>query len=380
MALSSRIIVLVLAVLFSLLAVAPLYAEDELINQAWSAFRARDYHEAEKIYLQVFTRLRGSHSSEEMQLIERLAVLYASMGVTAEDACKRLSGDSWENDQLLNQMVNRCDDTQQKNSIVQAITKSVTADSQADIFQTLEANVAAYTSVRPNANPRVLHGFVQEESSRLPAVAPEFRAGALFTKDMRLKALSPDNFWYRVPLWSAGTWHSSEQTNVSSYNFKTSKAVNEPRKIPVQKTEVVGLQNDNTGQVWDLDGKSGGSESDDSSVFDINRHYEIVESNNSKLSYKLNCTRTLVQKNNNRIIRTFQIQAFGVLVRDGNEAKVNSQSLKTFDQQGEPEAVAKLICVMRKVEDYHPVDTYDKRDVKNLFKEYMIRHPEQFQQ
>lgn len=71
------------------------------------------------------------------------------------------------------------------------------------------------SGIEEQPGKRMLKGRV-ENSLRLPPVDRSFRAGSRLDL-ARLKALTPDNHWERIPDWAAGTWKT--ETNSTFYSF-----------------------------------------------------------------------------------------------------------------------------------------------------------------
>lgn len=329
------------------------------------AFRSGDYVKAEQLYRQAL--LEDASRIEKASVYRNLAVLYQAQSKDASEFIKKA-------DELDPPSVHSAALESAKKKIEE--NTAIVPSSNAELLQA----AAKGTSV-------MLSGKI-EHSDHLPATLPDFRKGSLVNMK-KLKMLTANNVWERIPRSLAGTWHCEEQTNLCSRTLKTMKVHGkevihggdkttkpEIQKYTTPKETVNGFQIDKNGDVWTYKGgdlKVSGDFGEVYTIDTVTNVDSLSRSDKRSLSRAIG-PRLIVEKRTNQILASIQCEAISTisLVEDGLIR--SDQSLQTFDEDGSPIQVSENTSLKHRVSKFKVIDSYQGKDMHALFREYMITH------
>ncbi len=224
-----------------------------------------------------------------------------------------------------------------------------------------------------NAEP-LLKGHI-EHCDKLPPVERSLRTGA--TVDITaLKRLEPDNFWYRVPNWAGGDWHTETNEVYFYYDYRTKDKIFPNKTIKAKATESIGWQKDALDNTWEF------AYHDYVTVAECDRYYsvhlvksaELVSTNESEYTMHYVGTTLHVAMTSGRILSTTQVEAIQTYSEQQPGIEKCLASIKNFDQEGNPVSLQKNLAFKVKVKPYRQMNSYKGRDMRKLFAEYLLNH------
>ena len=242
-----------------------------------------------------------------------------------------------------------------------------------------------------NTGTRLLLGGI-EHSDKLRPLEPGLRAGAQFDL-VRLKSLTPNNNWYKIPTWNAGNWHTETNTSfhtrkyqVDSWeNYLTSIGIRqsssnkdlwEQATFTARSNERVGFQRDRSGQIWEFAYQNyvNEVEGDECIFVHFVREHTPIEITNDKVVIRYVGTECAVSKSSHRIGVARQKESINTYTSAGGNLLRCNYSVKTFDQDGKPERLADGIAMEIRTKLFEPRNLYEGQDMVKLFSEYLQSH------
>lgn len=238
---------------------------------------------------------------------------------------------------------------------------------------------------------KLLFGHL-EHSQTLSPLAPALRAGAQFDVG-NLKALTPNNYWYKIPLWSVGTWHKETCTTVHSQTFQpvdsltislASFGLAEMPKNDDWETdthlarddETWGFQKDRNGDIWEFVYNNYLTHTEGETTYTVSfvKDVQVLDVSDSKVTLKYLATSLLVGKYSRRIGIARQTESIQTYSSAGGNMRRCEGSVKVFDENGQPESIDSIISVQLRTAPFHSWNMYHGRDMRALFAEYLNSH------
>jgi len=223
----------------------------------------------------------------------------------------------------------------------------------------------------PRLNKPVFHRPIQH-SDRLPAIASELSSGQLL-KETTLPRCEPNNEWYWIPSWLAGTWLSQEKTSFYSYDFRKRVKRTRQTRTGCEVREAFGCQRDKLGGVWHYVGvpftlpTAEGAEK----IIALNRRAEPALVSEAEVVTRSLGTSIYVDKRTDRIVGLDETEDIETATPAGQGMMKVHNSVKLFDKYGQPVERTRSVRISRKIADFLPVDHYDGQDMKELFREFL---------
>ncbi len=213
-----------------------------------------------------------------------------------------------------------------------------------------------------------------EHDERLPAVSPQFNIGATIDPTA-LMSETPNNEWFQIPDWFAGTWHADEQTRLSAHDFESEQTDNTPMKIKESSSTVYGTQRDKKGQIWNYI-KVPRTEKQvlahGAIAYDQATREDALQSDSTQVILKYLYDQLTVSKKD-QIESVIQIQAINTYspLQDGLVRM--RASMKSFDADGEPHILQIGEKILKRTAPFQVVDKDGDLDLKKLFVEYLTK-------
>lgn len=220
------------------------------------------------------------------------------------------------------------------------------------------------------SNSYTLHGGV-EHSEKMPPVEKEFRHGAKIDAS-KLNAITPNNRWYRLPDWAAGTWTSVESTKTYIHDLKSNMEQNTPVTRNTKMKFTWGFQQDKEGHVWEFAKEPYSLTVDTAEHRVIKRvmRREFLELEESRVTLKT-VTENIVVDRFNQVLRTVQSENIQTCSPSPNKCMTCTASYKLFDEQGKAVELGKETNISRKIAPFKSIDEYEGKNMQSLFKEFM---------
>lgn len=217
----------------------------------------------------------------------------------------------------------------------------------------------------------VLRGRV-ENSERLPPVAQTYRAGSKINL-AKLQALTPDNHWYRIPEWAAGTWKTETNTQYYIFNYGIKTNTCDVNTFMARGEDTRGFQRDRCSNIWHYCARNfvTQTEKQESWGFSLVKEALPLEVSQNKMIVQFRSIRFNVDKSSGTILRTYQCESIQTYTpyHDGL-VKVLS-SIKAFDENGTPLHLTKAVSFHSRILPFISIDLYKGRNMRGLLAEYL---------
>lgn len=224
------------------------------------------------------------------------------------------------------------------------------------------------------ARPVFLQGFA-EHSERLPSLAPQLQAGALFNAGTLNQAI-PNNDWYWIPSWFAGQKHVETETVLQDYNFRTGQSININRVITNRQDLTIGFQQDRNGQIWEYKRAPYNTavESDTFYTAMMVRNRDPLKVTQEMVVLRLLQTSVDVDKRSNRILKTLQEEQINTYLPVSPGLMSMQSSIKSFSADGSPLLQESSLRYVSTKAPFAPINYYQGQDMRALFQNYLLSH------
>jgi hypothetical protein len=263
---------------------------------------------------------------------------------------------------------NRNDAEPQELVVASAATNNI------DDILKMPVRPAAVNAPATGKRTTMLQGSI-EHKSQLDPVQRNLRVGTTVNIP-KLQSLTPGNVWSRLPNWAAGSWKTLSMTAYYRYNYhhKTKNMLIDT--FMDKGTETFGWQRDRNGDLWHFVGTDFYTISEGETDYSVDFHkfHEVPEQDDKHFVVRHVCTRAIVGKKTRKVQRVFQAEALNVYTL-ANESTIRCKSsIKEFDADGQPASLQKGISYEARVRAYAPWDTHKGKDMRALFREYLLSH------
>jgi hypothetical protein len=219
----------------------------------------------------------------------------------------------------------------------------------------------------------LLQGNV-EHSQDLPPLPPTMNIGAIFDNKL-LSAPPVVDDWYWIPDWLAGDWRRDQETVVSTHNFESGEDNRTPHTMAVTELAQFGVQRDKFGGVWHCRLATGGV-ADCGSYFSIAlvQSQEPETVSRDKVIVRDVFTELHINKETNVIIFAAQAESLTRYEPLVDGSLKTTASVKFFDESGIAKKGQINESVETKTKQFTPTDAYKGKDLRALFKQYLLTH------
>jgi len=230
---------------------------------------------------------------------------------------------------------------------------------------------AAQEDTQPPPTPQ-LKGAI-EHVEVMPPVDERLRPGATFDENL-LPTQEPNNQWYKIPEWFAGTWQTEEQTTVAVYDYAAGTKTKTRRRQMAKAQDFKGFQRDRKGNIWQFASApfTNRVEGDDHISVQIVRVFEPLEVTEDTVVQRFVGTTIRVSKLSGKIMDVSQDESIQTYYPVQPGIVRCNGSLKTFGPDGKPISLHKVVAYSTKVANFTPTNTYNGHDMKRLFKEFLF--------
>lgn len=224
------------------------------------------------------------------------------------------------------------------------------------------------------AAPLILTGGI-EHSEKLDPVPPQLQTGAIFTPQA-IPQLQPNNEWYWIPMWYAGQKHADYEVVLQDYDFRSGQSITPNRTIINRQDIAIGFQPDKNGQIWEFK-RAPYQTVVDRGAFSQTMFVRIrdpLQVTANQVTIRLVQTSVMVDKQSQRILKTEQQEQINVYVPTAPGTVTVQTSIKSFGSDGLPLVQETSTRQIVDRAPFQPVDFYAGRDMRLLFREFMISH------
>jgi hypothetical protein len=234
------------------------------------------------------------------------------------------------------------------------------------------ANSAAETS---SSRP-VLQGNI-EHSESLPSLDESLQPGAKFDEDVLIKlATAANNEWFWIPSWYAGKRHTDEALIVYRYNYDTGATTTPMQRQLERQDSVSGYQRDRNGEIWDFKNIPHIQHIDSGAVLAVLyvKNMTPLFVDRSKIVLKYEEVSITYSPKNHKILEVTQQEQINTIRPMQTDALRADISVKSFAWDGKPQRAEQSIVFSNIIEPFHPIDTLDEKDLRSMFRDYLIAH------
>lgn len=221
---------------------------------------------------------------------------------------------------------------------------------------------------------QMLQGRV-EHSVNLPPIDQSFKSGSKLDIG-RLKKLTPNNYWYRIPNWSAGTWKTDNETTFYKYDYQSQSRSFAIDPFGARGAETWGFQQDRLGQIWEYAYSSyvTVTDTDNALVVHIVKEHEPITISAREVVFRFRGIDCYVSKETARIEATVQKESLQTYTSAGGNLMKCISSIKTFDESGRPARLSKSVSFRSRILPFEPCNDYHGQKLRPLFEEYLNSH------
>ncbi|HEY9712885.1 MAG TPA: hypothetical protein V6C72_05415 [Chroococcales cyanobacterium] len=219
-----------------------------------------------------------------------------------------------------------------------------------------------------------------EHSETLKPVESVLTPGQTFDqRNLPASQPQPDNCWYRIPTWLAGTWHKDEQVNYFRYWYRTKQEDISTHAVVAKSDGTWGIQRDDGGNYWQFEPTpfttivDGGNEF----VVQLVRKTEPLECSERRFVRRSVDTQIHVDKLSNVIKGVESGEQISIYTPEMGNLIRRSTSAKVFDVQGQPVLLGKSYSYERKIAEFVPQDVYLGKNTKTLFQQFLTSQANQ---
>jgi hypothetical protein len=228
--------------------------------------------------------------------------------------------------------------------------------------------------IKASVNKIYLQGQI-EHSEQLSPLDPSLRVGASFD-ETKLKQLTPNNRWFKIPDWLAGTWYwkTNNVTTYSVHNYVTGLKdfdIYTTTWYHDRKDGGWGDQKDRTGQIWNCLSTPCFDQGYTDMVmsFGYMKDYDCLESSKEKVVIRFISTDIRVSRKTGKIISVDQEEQTQTYTPAGPNIRQVTISTKIFDQDGRPLKLIEGFTFNSRIKEFIPTS-----NLLPLFIEYLESH------
>lgn len=257
---------------------------------------------------------------------------------------------------------------------ITAMTAARAADG-VESGQYAQANSPAESTPVDVSKPVFLQGGVIEHAERLPAVDPNLQAGALFNA-AAIPQPVPNNDWYWIPSWYAGTKHVDTETILQEYDYQSGRSATINRVVTNRQDLTIGFQSDRNGQIWEFKRAPYNTVVEGDSFFTtmLVRNRDPLKVEQAQVVVRLLQTSVSVDKRSRRILKTLQEEQINTYTPVSPGVMSMQTSIKSFAADGSPLMQETSTRMVATSAPFSPVNLYEGKDMRALFQNYMLSH------
>lgn len=230
------------------------------------------------------------------------------------------------------------------------------------------------TALPPEKTRPLLQGNV-EHSESLPSLDESLRPGEKYKEEVLLRlGTAANNDWFWIPPWYAGKRHTEDALIVYRYDFNTGATTTPMQRQLERQDSISGYQQDRNGEIWDFKNIPCIQHIDSGAVLAVLYIKEMkpLVVNRSQLVLKYEEISVTYEPRSRKIVDVVQqeqINTISPIQPDGLRADI---SVKSFGWDGKPQRAEQSVVFSKIVEPYHRIDTLDDKDMRSMFRDYLM--------
>ncbi len=235
-----------------------------------------------------------------------------------------------------------------------------------------------FAALCQDGSAKLLVGEV-EHAEKLRPVEQALTPGAVFDPANLPTPPAGAIRFFRIPKWLGGTWHKESQTNFYRYNYVTKQTDIAVRTEPARADGAWGTQVDQDGNIWQFDATPFQTTVDSGTeyVVELVRSSEPVETGDTHIFLRRSVdTQIRIDKMTNRINSVESGEQLTTYIPEQDGLVKRDSSAKVFDKDGQPMLLGKSFCYETRISPFAPQDTFQGKDMKALFAEFIKKQAE----
>ncbi|CAN5602178.1 hypothetical protein BH10CYA1_BH10CYA1_11490 [soil metagenome] len=221
--------------------------------------------------------------------------------------------------------------------------------------------------------PTTLQAEVNHDET-LPRVPEQYQIGNQLDT-AKLQAEMPDNTWFPIPNWLAGSWHSESKLIDYVQDCKTGASMAPHMVVKEVGSTIHGHQRDKSGRIWEFIQiphlRKIGLANGTAYVRAVKE--DVIATDLSAVIVKVLSNQITVSEKNQQIVASNQVQQIGTYTPLDDGLVQLSASVRNFDNDGAAIQLQKQSLTMKRSAPYADMDNLDGLDLKKLFSEYLTK-------
>ena len=239
---------------------------------------------------------------------------------------------------------------------------------------TVDPNIssAIIPEIKPGRQP--LQGGVQH-SEQLPGLGDALMPGKVYSDEALLEGnIAGNDLWYQVPTWYAGTRHTDYVTIVYRHNFLTGETTAPMQQQLERQDTTSGFMKDKNGGIWDFNHVPAihHVESDNENAILYLKKVTPISMTDDQFVIKYQEISISTSKKKGKIIKAVQQEQINTVTSPQPGILRIDISVRGFDANGQPFVEEQSVGFVKIVTPFQERDTFEGRDLKPLFKEYLL--------
>jgi hypothetical protein len=216
-----------------------------------------------------------------------------------------------------------------------------------------------------------------EHSETLPGLSERLKPGSKYKDELLLElGTEANNDWYWIPKWYAGKRHAEEALILFRHDFNTGISSTPMQRQLERQDSVSGYQLDREGDIWDLKKTRFIQHIDSGAALAVLyvKNMTPLAISNSQLVLKYDELSITYSKRDHKILEVVQQEQINKLAPIQPGLLRADISVKSFGWDGQPQRCEQSVMFSNIVEAFHPIDYLDDKDLRPMFRDYLIAH------
>ncbi|MBS1999558.1 MAG: hypothetical protein JSS86_24700 [Cyanobacteria bacterium SZAS LIN-2] len=244
------------------------------------------------------------------------------------------------------------------------------------VLATLVCQQQTLFAAQAETETRTLKGGV-EHAEELPGLDENLQVGRVYSDDLLMSpATQENNEWFLIPPWYAGVRHSEEAVIISRYEYATGRTTAPMQRQLNRQDSRSGYQVDRNGGIWDYKRVPSIQhvESDFCNAVLYIKEIKPISGSDSQLVIKYVEVSVSYEKRSKRILQVVQQEQINTITSPSPGTLRVDISVKSYGWDGKPNRQEQSVIIATMVEPFKKIDEYEGRDLKALFRDYLVSH------
>lgn len=230
------------------------------------------------------------------------------------------------------------------------------------------------TSASPDTPKPILQGGV-EHSEQLSSLDESLKPGSVFDESVLSKPnATANNDWFWIPDWYAGKRHTEDILIVFRHDYVTGLSTTPMQRQQERQDSVSGHQRDRNGDIWEF--KNAPFIQHVESGLELAVLYiksmEPISISRSQVVLRYEVVSISYSRKGHIILSVVQQEQINNLTPVQPGLIRGDVSVKAFGWDGQPQRSEQSVVFSQIIEPFHRIDTLDGKDLRGLFKDFLI--------